>query len=84
LNRKTQTQNYTMNATLAAPVVATPVAFPPAPAVLLMVKGEDHKKLTSFVNADKGALLSSLYLRRAALPGIEMAREIRVTIEVVA
>lgn len=65
-------------------------ATPPAPAALtttasvLLTKKQDHNKLSSFVDDTKGALLSSLYLRRDAMPLLADAKEVRVTIEIIA
>jgi hypothetical protein len=46
--------------------------------------GLAEPEILTFVSADEGELIPSIYLRRSAMPGIENAREIRVTIEVVA
>jgi hypothetical protein len=60
----------------------TPAIAAPAPISVLLVKKENHNKLSSFVNDEKGGLLPSIYLRRSAMPGLETAKEIRVTIEI--
>jgi hypothetical protein len=69
-------------ATPLATGLAAALTTAPAPTSILLVKRGDHKSLVSFENTDKGALLSSIFLRRSAMPELAAAKEIRVTIEI--